>query len=243
MPAASAEAEKIASGSAPEVSSILLVKDEKCSSSTLAWDLQAFGHVLMIADGFRDSFRLIASMNFDAVVIECELPHDRCLSLVRTLRNEGMFAPLLLVSRSARPVEVLDSLHAGADDFLFQPVSVSELVARVRAQIRARSWSRALDDIVSAGPFTISPKRYRVWHNGKPINLRRIEFLIMLELARKADTIVSRSTLRESVWQADVDSKAPSVEIHIHRLRRRLADQCGLDPITTIRGVGYLLQK
>jgi two-component system response regulator QseB len=125
-------------------------------------------------------------------------------------------------------------LDTGADDYLIKPFDLDELLARVRAQ--QRRLHGAAVNVIEHGPLRLDPQAHSVTLEGRPVELQRREFMLLQRLLQSSGQVLSRAQLEEAVygWSSGIDSN--SVDVHIHKLRRKLYPEV----IRTVRGVGYV---
>jgi len=220
---------------------LLLVEDDAAQVALLERDLREIGHEVTVAADGRAAIEAVARDRFDAMILDLMLPAIDGMSVLQRVRQDDMGLPIVILSALGRPVEKVEGLEAGADDYVVKPVTAPELHARINAILRGRSQSARDGDTMRAGDIVVSPARLRAWRNGKAIDLSRIEFNLLVELVRNVDSIVTRAMLLEKVWGYDFEPATNLVEVHIRRLRTKLTADGGPDPISTVRGLGYLL--
>lgn len=222
---------------------ILLVEDDARLAATLRDGLRPYGHAVTVVGDGQAAIATIGGDYFDAVILDRLLPVLDGIAVLERLRREKVTLPILMLTALARPVEKIEGLMAGADDYVTKPVTAAELDARLRALLRARRWAAAdVDDTLRAGDIVVSPTKYRVWRDGRAIDLPKVELDLLAELVRNADSVLTRATLMERVWGQAFDPSANVVDTYIRRLRVRLMAHGGGDPIQTVRGVGYALK-
>jgi two-component system OmpR family response regulator len=221
---------------------LLIVEDDAPLATMLAEELRELDHVVTIAADGREALDVVGRDRFDAVILDRMLPHVDGISVLHSLRRDNMTLPIIMLSALQRATEKVEGLDAGADDYVVKPVATAELDARLNALLRARGWTSGDGDTIRAGDIIISPKRFRAWRAGKAIDLAKIEFNLLAELARNADTVMTRAMLLERVWGYDFETSKNLVEVYICRLRLKLAIDGLDDPLQTVRGVGYSLR-
>ncbi len=221
---------------------ILLVEDDAALARSLAAELGEMGHLIAVARDGQEAISAIGSDSYDAVILDRLLPLLDGISVLERLRRENITIPIIMLTALARPVEKIEGLTAGADDYVVKPVTAAELDARLRALLRGRAWVAKDADTLRAGDIVVSPTKYRAWRDGKVIDLPKVELDLLIELARNADSVMTRAMLIERVWGYDFDPKTNIVDTYIRRLRMKLMADGGDDPITTVRGVGYALR-
>jgi len=214
---------------------ILLVEDDELLGAGVRDALERSRiAVEWVADG-RQGLAALRAGAFDLVILDLGLPGMDGLEVLRNLRAGGGATPVLvLTARDAAPQRVA-GLDAGADDYLVKPFDVDELLARVRAlQRRGRG---AAVNVIEHGPLKLDPAALSVTCEGRSVALQRREFMLLRKLLESPGQVLSRAQLEESVygWEGGVESN--SLDVHIHRLRRKLYPEV----IRTVRGVGYVI--
>ncbi|HEY4638158.1 MAG TPA: response regulator transcription factor [Burkholderiales bacterium] len=214
---------------------ILLVEDDELLGAGVRDALERARHGLeWVRDG-RQALAALRAGAFDLVLLDLGLPGMDGLEVLGTLRAGGGATPVLvLTARDTAPQRVA-GLDAGADDYLVKPFDVDELLARVRAlQRRGRG---AAVNVIEHGPLKLDPAALSVTCDGRSVPLQRREFMLLRKLLESPGQVLSRAQLEESVygWEGGVESN--SLDVHIHRLRRKLYP----DVIRTVRGVGYVI--
>jgi DNA-binding response OmpR family regulator len=220
---------------------VLLVEDDRQLQRQLAEQLSQFGHQVETADDGLAALAIVGQKAFDIVVLDWMMPGVDGITVLRQLREGGMNVPVLMLTALGQVFDKVEGFDAGADDYVVKPVDPLELNARLNALVRARRTNDQPSDTVSAGDITISPSRLRAWRGGRPLNLSQTEFKLLLELARNAGTLVTRPMLIERIWGLDFMPTTNLVDAHIRHLRVKLVEQ-GDDPISTQRGMGYMLR-
>jgi len=214
---------------------ILLVEDDDLLGAGVRDALARARYAVEWVQDGRQALAALQADAFDLVVLDLGLPGMDGLEVLRTLRAGGRETPVLVLSaRDTAPERVL-GLDAGADDYLSKPFDVDELLARVRA-IRRRARGAAVN-VIEHGPLRLDPAAHSVTCDGRTVELQRREFMLLERLLESAGQVLSRAQLEESLygWEGGVESN--SLDVHIHRLRRKLYPEV----IRTVRGVGYVI--
>jgi len=221
---------------------LLIVEDDRSLAAYLSAELRSCGHEVVVAVDGHAGLRAVLDRKFDAIVLDRMMPHIDGLSMVRTLREDGITTPVIMVTALGQSADRIDGLDGGADDYVVKPVDVDELNARLHALVRGRAWMQSDSDTISAKDVTVSPTRMRAWYRGIALDLPKTEFNLLAELVRNADSVLTRKMLYEKVWQFEGEPAAKLVDAYVSRLRRRISAQVGDDPIVTIRGLGYMVR-
>lgn len=221
---------------------ILLVEDDTGFAEVLTAELIDLDHDVSHRETGRAALAALNQDRFDAVVLDCMLPGMAGAEVVRWLRERGQTMPVLMLSALGRSDEKVEGLLAGADDYVVKPTPAFEINARLQALVRARGWVNGEADTLRAGAVVVSPGQHRAWHDDRAMDLTKLEFKLLVELARHADTFLTRAMLLERVWGYDFEPATNIVEGQMRSLRRKLAQAGGDDLIVTKRGVGYMLR-
>ena len=219
---------------------VLVVEDEVRLARALQKGLRAEGFVVdLVHDGAAglDSAR---EGSYDAIVLDVMLPRLSGYEVVRTLRTERNWVPVLMLSAKDGEYDQADGLDVGADDYLTKPFSYVVLVARLRALLRRGAPQRPA--VLAAGDLLLDPAARTVTRGSTPIELTAREFSLLEYLIRDPGRVVGRLELLEHVWDAYGASEANVVEVYIGYLRRKIDAPFGRKAVTTVRGVGYRLE-
>ena len=195
------------------------------------------------AEGFHDGRAgLVAARGpgVDAIVLDLMLPGIGGIEVCRRLRNEGNDVPVLMLTARGSVDERVAGLEAGADDYLIKPFALEELTARLRVFQRR---NQTPDERLSVGDLVLDPAQRRAWCDSTEVLLSRREFDILHALMDNAGNVVSRRYLLSEVWHGEADIHSNSIDVHISKLRSRLESAPGSVTITTLRGVGYRLER
>ena len=210
---------------------VLLVEDEARMAAAVVRGLTAEGFVVdHVADGQAglEGARFGA---YDVVVLDIMLPRMSGYTVVKTLRAEQNWVPVLLLTAKDGEYDEADGLDYGADDYLTKPFSFVVLVDRLRALVRRDPAPRPT--VIEAAGVVLDPAAHRVEVDGAEVSLAPREFLLLEHLLRAHPAVVPKEDLLLKVW-GDLDD-ANVVEVYIGYLRRKL----GRTRIETVRGVGY----
>ncbi|WP_267389446.1 response regulator transcription factor [Sphingomonas sp. GC_Shp_3] len=219
---------------------LLIVEDDSAAARQLAGDLAELGHDCEIAGDGRVALIQATGTRFDAILLDCLLPFVDGIAVTALLRDRGIDLPIMMISAVDDLDHRLIALEAGADDYLIKPAAPAEVDARLRVILR-RGASTQKSGVMWAGDIEVNEVKRSATRAGRTIKVQNIEFRILCELVRNANTIVTRQMLYEAVWNYDFVPRTNIVESHMTRLRNHLSIADERDPIATIRGVGYML--
>jgi two-component system OmpR family response regulator len=219
---------------------ILVVEDDPAIAGLVSTGLEARGYRVDHAGCGRDALVACHTSPYDVVVLDRMLPDMTGLAVLNALREEGVEAPVLVLSALASVENRVEGLVGGADDYLAKPFDMSELSARLMALCRRRPQDHAAGDL-SAGALRLISASHCAALDKATAQLNRKQFSLLAFLMRHADRLVTRSMLLENVWGYEFDPATNIVESNMSRLRSRL-QTLGCDPIETRRGEGYVLR-
>jgi two-component system, OmpR family, response regulator len=222
--------------------SILLVEDEPGIVDFVRRGLEAEGFAVAAEqDGVVGERRALAE-SFDAVVLDLMLPGKGGLEVLAALRAAKPNLPVIVLTARSEVEDRVAGLDAGAVDYLVKPFSLAELLARVRAQLRAATQGSTTT--LRAADIEVDLLSRRVLRAGEPVALSTTEFELLVHLLRHHGTVLTREQLLSAVWGYTHDPATNIVDVYIGYLRRKLRGVGGNQspaPIHTVRAVGYRL--
>jgi DNA-binding response OmpR family regulator len=185
--------------------------------------------------------RLADGAACDVLVLDLMLPGIDGLAALKTIRQRYAM-PVIMLSARGESVDRIVGLELGADDYLAKPCMPRELLARIQAVLRRRG-SPAEGAEVNVGPLRVQPSLRKAWVGAAALDLTGAEFSVLAELARCAGQIVSREQLTERGLHRPLERFDRAVDVHVSRLRRKLADAGAAPQIEGVRGAGYVLKR
>lgn len=218
---------------------ILVVEDEPRLGRALQRGLSAEGYLVDLAiDGLAglDAARHEA---YDAVVLDIMLPRLSGYRVVRALREESNWVPVLMLSAKDGEYDQADGLDCGADDYLTKPFSFVVLLARMRALLRRGAPERPV--VLTVGTLRLDPASRRVLRGDSEVVLTAREYALLEYLMRRQDQVVTKIELLDRVWDASADTDPNVVEVYVGYLRRKIDQPYGVRSLQTVRGAGYRL--
>lgn len=219
---------------------ILLVEDEFAFADTLRGALEREHFIVDHADRLAMAHEAALSGSYDLVLLDRTLPDGDGLSLVRTLRASNPGLAIIVLSARGEVFDRVAGLDEGADDYLIKPFALEELFARIRA-VRRRPTELGAEDIrVGALIFDVTHDEATV--EGVRLDLARRELRVLATLVKRRGRTVLRESLEQAVYGFDDEVQSNTLDSHVSRLRRKLAEAGAAVDIHAIRGVGYLLQ-
>ena len=221
---------------------VLLVEDETRLAETVRRGLVADGCTVQVEHDGVAGLAAAAGGGFDVVVLDIMLPGKHGYDVVRELRQQQVWTPVLMLSAKDGEYDLADAFDLGADDYLVNPFSFVVLVARLRALVRRGAPPRP--PVLRAGGLSLDPAMRRVTRGETRIQLTPREYSVLEFLMRRAGSVVTKPEILQAVWDANYEGDDNIVEVYIGYLRRRKIDgPFGTTSIDTVRGVGYSMSS
>jgi len=221
---------------------ILIVEDEAAQREVLAYNLEAEGFRVTRADNGEEGLLCVAEDAPDVIVLDWMMPHLSGIEVCRRLKIQPQTRgiPIIMLSARSEEIDKVRGLETGADDYVVKPYSVSELMARVRSQLR-RVRPATVGQVLTYADIVLDPETHRVTRGDQPLKLGPTEFRLLSTFMEKPGRVWSREMLLDRVWGRDIYVDTRTVDVHIGRLRKVLTGNGGSDPLRTVRGAGYAL--
>jgi two-component system copper resistance phosphate regulon response regulator CusR len=219
------------------MSRILIAEDEARIASFLEKGLRANGFSTEVAVEGEEALRLARSGNFDLLILDLGLPGKDGFDVLRELRQEGRQLPVVILTARNSVGDTVAGLEGGADDYITKPFRFEELLARVR--VRLRGERAAEPTVLKVGGAALDLRTRQGIVEGRAVDLSAREFALAEFFFRHPGQVLSREQLLSHVWGYDFDPGSNIVDVYVGYLRRKL----GKDRITSIRGMGYRLEK
>ncbi len=218
---------------------LLVVEDEASIATALADGLRAEGFDIDVVGNGTDGLWRARETEYAAIILDILLPGMNGYRVCRTLRDEGVWTPILMLTAKDGELDEAEALDTGADDFLSKPFSFVVLVARLRALLRRGAAPRPT--VLTVGSLTLDPASRQCTRRDTVINLTAREYALLELLMRRSDAIVPKTILLDEVWGPDFEGDPNIVEVYIGYVRKKVDAPFGLQTILTVRGAGYRL--
>ena len=230
---------------------ILVVDDEKPIVDILTYNLQKEGYSTLEANDGEEAIKIATEKKPDLILLDIMLPKVDGLTVCKKLRHT-LNVPILILSAKDEEIDKILGLELGADDYITNPFSVRELMARVKANLRkAEIQVQSTDAIeepkkesilIEVGELSINIEKFEVKVRGKVIDLTLREFEVLKYLANQPGQVVTRETLLEKVWGYEYYGDIRTVDVTVRRIREKIEKDTSAPKILiTKRGVGYYL--
>jgi two-component system OmpR family response regulator len=219
---------------------VLIVEDEVKMASLIRRGLQADGMAADVAVRGEDALWMAASTDYDAIVLDVMLPGIDGFTVCRRLRDDGVWAPVLMLTARDAIQDRVAGLDNGADDYLTKPFSFAELAARLRALVRRGPVERPT--VLQVGDLTLDPATRRVTRGGADVALSAKEFALLEVFMRRPGEVLDRYLLLERAWDYEYENRSNVVDVYVRYLREKVDRPFGVQSIETIRGSGYRMR-
>ena len=220
---------------------LLLIEDDPHLSELITKVLGAKGFAVDTCELADEACCALKDGIFDVVILDLGLPDQDGMTVLQEMRQGGNATPVLILTSRDGLKDRVNGLNAGADDYVLKPFEMEELIARIKALLRRPGG--ALGMTLTAGNVVLDSVTHEIRIAGEVADLSRRELSVLEHLMRRLEGMVGKELLIESLYGCEEKGSINSVEISIHRLRKRLADTGATVKINTLRGVGYLLSE
>jgi two-component system, OmpR family, response regulator len=219
---------------------LLIVEDDDRSGRYLVRGLAESGHIVDRASDGETGLALALESIYDVLIVDRRLPGLDGVALVQQLRKQEVATPVLMLSAIASAADRVAGLRAGCDDYLAKPYAFAEVLARVEGLAR-RANNALARAALRVADLTLDTQARRAARGGHTIELQHREFLLLEFLMRHAEQVVTRSMLLEAAWDYDFEPRGNIIDMHMHRLRRKVDHGFDRQLIHTIPGAGYMI--
>ena len=219
---------------------MLVVEDELKMAGLVKRGLEREGYAVDVTGDGDEALWAAREHDYDAIVLDAMIPGPDGFEVCRTLRREGRWAPVIMLTARDAVEDRVTGLDAGADDYLVKPFSFAELCARLRALLRRDPIERPV--VRTVGDLVLDPTTRKVTRAGVPVRLSAKEFSLLEYLMSHAGAVLTRTAILEHVWDFAYDGTSNVVDVYMRYLREKVDRPFGRDSIETVRGVGYRLR-
>ena len=203
--------------------------------------LYEHGFTVMAAIDGETGLEIATVHEFDSIVLDIGLPQMNGFELMKALRAQARRPPVLMLTARDTEDDIIRGLDLGADDYLIKPFSFPELVARLHS-ITRRDREQG-EGTISIEDVVVDPMRHTVTRNGASVDLSRLEFHLLICLARRCGQCVTRQTLTQALWGPDHAVGPSALDVLMNSLRAKIDAPYRKKLIGTVRGLGYTLRQ
>ncbi|MCU7494171.1 MAG: response regulator transcription factor [Ignavibacteria bacterium] len=219
---------------------ILLVEDEKKVASFIKRGLEEEYYTVDVAFDGKSGRELALSQEYDLIILDIMLPFINGITLLKTIRENKISTPVLLLTARQSVESKVEGLDSGADDYLTKPFAFEELLARIRALLRRKESEKSLS--LRAADLVMDLQTHSVTRNGLAISLTPKEYAVLEFLLRNKNKVISRTRLSEHVYDYHFDTDTNVIDVYINKLRNKIDKDFDRQILFTIRGVGYSIK-
>ena len=220
---------------------LLVVDDDPALARTLRRALTVEGYDVETAADGGEALQRLASVHFDAVVLDVAMPRLDGLAVCRRMRERRDLTPVLMLTARDAIGDRVSGLDAGADDYLVKPFALDELNARVRALLRRAGGNGEAGERLSYLDLELDLATCRARRGDRQLELTRTEQRLLELLLRNPEQVLPRDMIYERVWGHDISATSNSLDVYVGYLRRKTEEEGEARLIHTVRGVGFML--
>ncbi len=218
---------------------LLIVEDEIGISNFLRDGLREESFAVDVAVNGKDGLELALCNDYDLILLDWMLPGLSGIEVCRQYREVNKTTPVIFLTAKDTVDETVFALETGANDFLKKPFSFTELLARIRVQLRHKDEEVS---ILSSGNIVLDLNSYMVYKDSIPVQVTQKEFALLEFLVRNKGKVCSRTKIIEHVWDLHFDADTSVIDVYINFLRKKLDSGQNKSFIHTVRGVGYMIK-
>jgi len=224
---------------------LLVVEDDTSLGEVIRYNFLSEGYEVKLEKNGKKGLDSALSWQADVIILDLMLPLISGIEICRTIRKEGIFTPVIMLTAKDTEVDRVVGLEVGADDYVTKPFSTRELIARVGANIRRTEMIKIArenysDEIINIGNLIIDKPSRKITLNNQDISLRPREYDLLLHMASNPGRVFTRDQLLQQVWGYEYTGDTRTIDVHVRWLRRKIEkDPSNPILLQTIRGVGY----
>ncbi|HXT36140.1 MAG TPA: response regulator transcription factor [Chloroflexota bacterium] len=218
---------------------VLVVEDELKINRTVCQALREEAYAVDSAKDGEEGEELATINQYDLIILDLLLPKKPGVAVCRSLRDQGVVTPILMLTAKDTLEDRVQGLDSGADDYLVKPFYMDELLARARALLRRETTTKSTR--LQVADLQVDTSSHRVSRAGGTIELTSKEYAMLEYFMRNQDQVLTRTMISEHVWDEQFDSLSNIIDVYIRRLRRKIDENYTPRLLHTIRGSGYLL--
>jgi len=221
---------------------VLVIEDDVAIGDFIGRSLREAGYVADLARTAAEAEHFITEQEHAAIFLDLGLPDRDGFDLMSSLRQQGVTAPVLILSARRSVDDRVRGLEQGGDDYMTKPFAVAELTARLRNLVKRSTLSAPTATRLRAMDLELDLLRREATRGTRVLRLTAQEFALLEYLCRNAGRVVTRSMIMDHVWKVRIDPDTNVVDVHIYRLRSKVDGENEQPLIRTLRGVGYVLK-
>ncbi|WP_278848651.1 response regulator transcription factor [Leuconostoc lactis] len=224
---------------------ILVVDDEAAISTLLQYNLEENNYDVTVAEDGQTAYQLASQQQFDAILLDLMLPGMDGMTVLKTLRQDKISIPVILVTAKGDEFDRVFGLELGADDYITKPFSPREVIARLKAVLRRSQVDHQVSeeaDVIKIQDLVIDDNKKVVTKADKILTLTPREYELLLYFAQRIGRVIDRETILTAVWGYEYTGESRMVDMHISNLREKIeANPKSPVLLKTVRGFGYTM--
>lgn len=219
---------------------ILAIEDEKKVSGFIKRGLEQEGYIVDVCDDGECGEEAAMTNDYDVILLDIMLPKKDGIEVLKTLRENDIKTPVLLLTALASVEDRVKGLNVGADDYLPKPFAFEELLARLKALFRRQGYGPTA---LKFADLSLDPMTRKAKRGDEEIELTLKEYALLEYFLRNPERVLSRTIISEHVWDQNFDSETNVVDVYVNHLRNKVDTDDSKKLIHTVRGVGYVLKE
>ena len=219
---------------------VLIVEDDKKIASFIKQGLEEESYNVDVTHHGDEAIYLAQVNAYDVILLDIMIPGSDGVTVCKVLRDKEILSPIIMLTARDKLEDKIDGLDSGADDYLTKPFEFEELLARIRAQLRAKSTSSS---IVTIADLEIDRNRRNVKRNNKKITLTVKEYALLELLLRNKDKVLTETIIKDNLSDMAQETMSNIINVYIYRLRNKIDKGHDVKLIHTVRGSGYMLSE
>lgn len=224
---------------------ILVVDDEAAISTLLQYNLEENNYDVTVAEDGQTAYQLASQQQFDAILLDLMLPGMDGMTVLKTLRQDKISTPVILVTAKGDEFDRVFGLELGADDYITKPFSPREVIARLKAVLRRSQVDHQVSeeaDVIKIQDLVIDDNKKVVTKADNILTLTPREYELLLYFAQRIGRVIDRETILTAVWGYEYTGESRMVDMHISNLREKIeANPKSPVLLKTVRGFGYTM--
>ena len=216
---------------------ILVVDDEEDILEFLSYNLRAEGYNVIVADNGILAIELAKQEQPSLIILDVQMPDMDGITTCEKIREIPSLKETVVTFLTARSEDYsqIAGFEAGADDYITKPIRPKVLVSRVKALLKRRGITQDTNSIIELGDIVIDKEKHLTTYKGQEVIFAKKEFKLLKLLISKPGKVFTREEILEKVWGTDIIVGDRTIDVHIRKLREKLADHY----VKTVKGVGY----
>ncbi|ABW18490.1 response regulator transcription factor [Alkaliphilus oremlandii] len=220
---------------------ILIVEDEIKIARFLELELTHEGYDVEQAHDGREGVQKAQNEPFDLIILDIMLPHINGIEVLRKIRQTSTI-PIIMLTAKDEVMDKVIGLDMGANDYMTKPFAIEELLARIRAALKAGRQLVSKENTLQLGNLKLDTDMYKVTYGTEIIELTKKEFDLLHYFLENKNIVLTRDKILQAVWGYDYIGDTNIVDVYIRYLRSKIDDKYNIKLIHTVRGVGYILK-